>query len=289
MNYTKRECWAQIAPLVDFFLSNCLDFWLGVFMDYTEEQFNKKYNEIYASLIKDKVKKQQKAVIFLGGQPGCGKTNFYSQDNNLNGYIVIDGDSYRCFHPEYENIIEYDFENYVERTQGFVNECIERLISDLSDNGYNLIIEGTLRNPAVPIKTGKLLKQKGYKTDLYIIGVDACTSWESTINRAYVLERLGEVPRLVPIDKYNNIVNALPENVHLIEESALFNTVNIIDRNNKIVYSSNVHIGISASFVLKNMLNLEKWNIHYQSFANDFLETKLSFLNAEVIKKRHGR
>jgi len=258
-------------------------------MDFTKESFEKQYRIIYDVLVKDKVKKQQRAVVFLGGQPGVGKSNFYSQDNNLNGYIVIDGDSYRRYHPDYNDIIKYDFENYVERTQEFANLCIERLISDLSDNGYNLIIEGTLRNPSVPIKTGLMLKEKGYTTDLYIIGVDACISWESTINRADVLNKLGEVPRLVPIDKYNNIVNALPDNVGLIEKSNVFDFINIIDRNNKIVYSSTVHSGITASSVLKNILDLDKWNINFQRYATAFLETKLSFLNEEVKKVKHGR
>lgn len=258
-------------------------------MDYSETEFNGKYKEIYDSLVKDKVKKQQHAVIFLGGQPGVGKSTFYSQDNNLNGYIVIDGDSYRRYHPHYEGIIEYDFENYIERTQSFVNQCIEKLISDLSDEGYNLIIEGTLRDPSVPIKTGLMLKDKGYSTDMYIIGVDACVSWESTINRAVVLDKLGEIPRLVPIDKYNHIVNSLPDNVALIEKTNVFDVINIINRDNKIIYSSNVHSGITASSVMKDVLELDKWNINFQRYAATFLETKLSFLNNEVKKVRHGR
>lgn len=50
-------------------------------------------------------------------------------------------------------------------------------IWNLSQKGYNLIIESTLRNPDVSIKTCYQLKGKGYNPDLVVVACDAETSW----------------------------------------------------------------------------------------------------------------
>ena len=189
--------------------------------EYTNEEFEASYNKIYDMLTKDGAAKQQNCVIFLGGQPGSGKSHIIGE-NDCVDYVKINGDDYRKYHPNFDEITSYDIENMPTRTQEFVNKCIERLIKDLSDEGYNLVIEGTLRNPQVTIDTCQTLKNKGYRTDLIIVAVDAVTSWESTINRAELLKELGQTPRLVPIDKYNYIVNNIVNSVETIDNAGCF-------------------------------------------------------------------
>ncbi len=46
----------------------------------------------------------------------------------------------------------------------------EAIISRLSDQGYNLVIEGTGRTTDVPIQTATMLQSKGYETKY--------TSWQ---------------------------------------------------------------------------------------------------------------
>jgi UDP-N-acetylglucosamine kinase len=196
---------------------------------------------------------------------------------------VINGDKYRSFHPNYENIITYDLENYVERTQGFVNYCIKRLIDELSNEGYNLIIEGTLRDPQVPINTCKLLVNKGYTAQLFVLAVDAEEAWQSTINRADIMISLSETPRLVPIDKYNRIVNNLPDNLKMIEESNLFSSIRLIDRDNATLYPNSK--GEPASEILRKVLNLDRWNAKFEQYADDFVDTKINVLQAQKHKK----
>lgn len=255
--------------------------------DYTPEEFERQYKLIYDSIVKDGVPQKNHAVIFLGGQPGAGKSHFYSNSDDLSGYIVIDGDQYRKYHPRYDNISKYDMENYANRTQQFVNECIERLIEDLSDQGYNLIIEGTLRDPDAPINTCETLVRKGYTADMYVIAVDVKMSWQSTISRANLLLDMGCAPRLVPIDKYNLIVNNLPDNLQKIDDSGYFHSIHVIDRDFNVLYPSKS--GLSAAEVLRTRLNLAEWNQDYEKKADEFLETKIDVLQREVARHRRGR
>lgn len=254
--------------------------------EYTKEEFEESYKRIYESLTKNGISQQNHCVMFLGGQPGTGKSSFVNEDGAFSNYININGDNYRKFHPHYQEIIKYDLENMASRTQSFVNECIERLISELSDDGYNIIIEGTLRNPDVTINTCEALKNKGYTTELYIISADAISSWKTTINRAYLLKDLGKTPRLVPIDKYNYIVNNLPQSVNKIENSGCFDRIHVLDRNNKELYSNSSNY-ISAAKVIEKQLELEKWNEQFPVLADQLIDIKMDLLQGQ--KKRRCR
>jgi UDP-N-acetylglucosamine kinase len=253
---------------------------------FSDEKFEQAYEKVYNSVVRDDVPQKKHSVIFLGGQPGSGKSNFYTQDDNLSNYIVIDGDRYRSYHPDYDDIVKYDIDSYVERTQGFVNECIEHLIEDLSDKGYNLIIEGTLRNPNVPIKTCTYLAAKGYTTELYVMAVDASVSWKSTINRAHIMLGLNETPRLVPIDKYNNIVNSLPDNLEKIEKSGCFDSIIVINRENEILYPKDRMASLRN--VMERELNLKAWNESFQKTSDEFIDEKIEVLQ-ETQRRRRGR
>lgn len=223
---------------------------------FTEEEFQKAFQLIYQDAIAKAVPKEQKCVIFLGGQPGSGKSQFYKQDDSLRNYIVIDGDTYRKYHPNHELIKQQPIQDYAELTQPFVNRCVERMIDRLSDDSYNIIIEGTLRNPDTTINTCNKLKDKGYNTSLYIVAVSAVEAWNSTINRSKLLEEMHEVPREVPFEKYDYIVHNLPSSVDKIEKTKCFDDLYIVDRNYHILYPNHFY---SASEVMEQSLRLGEW------------------------------
>lgn len=252
--------------------------------DYVYEEFEKSYNELYKSLTHNASAGQSHRALFLGGQPGTGKSRIINKNDLPADYIVINGDDYRKFHPNFKEISTYDIENMATRTQEFVNQCIELLIHDLSDEGYNLVIEGTLRDPQVPVSTCKLLKDKGYNTDLVIMATDATVSWQSTIYRAELLKELELPPRLVPIDKYNYIVNNLADNVAAIEKAGCFDYIRVIDRNNKILFPNDR--SISAASVIKEKLNLDKWNEMYKRTADEFLDAKIDIIQSRRKRSR---
>lgn len=255
-------------------------------LDFSEAEFQEAYQMILAEIKREHVPQEKQCVIFLGGQPGAGKSYFYTQDDSLVNYVFINGDKYRKFHPHYAEIIEYDLANMAQLTQYFTNRCVEQLIEDLSDAGYNMIIEGTLRNPAVPIGTCNLLKAKGYETSLYVMAVDALTSWEATINRVKMVQDIGESPRMVPLDKYNYIVNHFAQNVEMIENERCFDSITVINRDNAILYPDSR--AASASEVVAKELQLEKWNEVYPLKSKEFDTAKENVMQQQR-RVRHGR
>lgn len=253
--------------------------------DYTQEQFDKIYDKIYEELTSGYYKQEHRVAYLLGGQPGSGKSTFYTDNNELMGYVVVDGDKFRKYHPNINDIIKNDYENYVERTQHFSNQVVERLIKDLSYHGYNIVIEGTLRDAKYPISTCKTLKEAGYVTNLVIVACDAELSWKSTINRTKILKELGEYPRLVPIDKFNRTIKNIPDSISEIEHAQCFSSIRIIDRDRNILYDNDNER--SPSEIIKNILNIQKWNSNFQQHQNEYYALKMGLLK-EAMNHNHA-
>lgn len=258
--------------------------------------YRKVFQDIISSLTRNEALKKNHAVLFLGGQPGAGKSTFSSMDYNFTDYIVIDGDQYRRYHPDYKSIAENDIDKMAELTQPFVNRVVEDLIVQLSKEGYNLIIEGTLRDASVPIATSRLLKKQGYMTELYVIACDACESWESTVSRAKLMQEIGQTPRIVPIEKYESIVKNLPQSLQAIEESGTMDKIMVINRECKIIWRNDVqetdHYRTPAFRTLEKVLNLSKWDECLENYKNEISSPDLQETDKEECfhrRKRGGR
>jgi len=122
-------------------------------------------------LTRDCLPSSNLVAILLGGQPASGKSNLavIADENNPSvTFLVINGDDYRVYHPDHANLIK-DVERYSEKTQIFSNVFTEKLIEEAIKNRFSVIVEGTMRNPNVPLETAIMFKEAGYRVEAYII------------------------------------------------------------------------------------------------------------------------
>ncbi len=180
-------------------------------------------------------------AILMGGQSGAGKTNL--QDVLLtetnNNAIVINGDLYRRFHPRMNEIIElYGIENMPAYTALWAGQFVEVLIGMLSRLRYNLIIEGTLRTAEVPLKTAKLLTERGYDVVLAVLAVKPEISLASCEVRYKRMQSMGTYPRSVEPEVHNAIVRDLVQNLSVLETNSLFKNTKVYSRSGQLLYSA---------------------------------------------------
>ena len=249
-------------------------------IEYSNEEFLTQYAFIKAYLTRGKSPSNCNNTILINGQPGAGKSNYEKRYIEDTDSIIIDTDEFRRFHPRIDTIKKLDAENYAERTQKFAEAITEKLITELSLENYNLVIEGTLRTYETPIKTCNQLKRNGHKVDLVVIACDACVSWESTIERAKEMITHHKKPRLVPIDKYNYNVMNLVENLKRVKEENCFDSIIIATREGQIVDLK----GREPEEVLNSILNLDKWNKNMAFYEKEYLQSKLLILQQEIKK-----
>lgn len=207
-------------------------------MNYSETEFNKAYSKIIHRICKSKSPVCYPKAYILGGQPGAGKTGL--QRNLMIGnpnIVIINADAYRNSHPRFYEI-QAEFGNLAQRhTQPFINEVVEKLISDLSDMKYNLVVEGTLRTADIPLNTCRMLKGKGYIVELHLISVKKEISYESTLFRYENNLELGMTPRATAKEDHDKVVEAICDNLDIIYNRNVFDDIKLFDRDNNNLYS----------------------------------------------------
>lgn len=208
---------------------------------YSDEDFDKALEQTIELLTFNKTISNAPHAVILGGQSGAGKTTIHrvKMIESKGDYIVIDGDTYRAQHPHFRTLQEKYGVDSVEYTKMFAGKMVEAVIDKLSALKYNLIIEGTLRSATVPIKTATLLKAKGYTVDFCLIATKPELSYLTTQLR--YLEMLVVDPlqaRATPKEHHDGIVKSLVSNINELEQSGLFENIQVYKRNLVQVYNS---------------------------------------------------
>lgn len=226
---------------------------------YTEKEYRDVYKKIKQTLEYQKSKENYPLAALVGGQPGSGKSqlsNFIrSQNENT---IIVDGDFIREFHPHIDAIEKEYGKDYPKLTQPFVNRAVEQLIDEFSKDHYNLIIEGTLRDINIPLKTAEMLDEREYLIELYVVATNKSLSWQSTIARGDEMIANGDIPRYVDQAHHDAIVDSLPKTVKALSENDLFYNVVIMRRDQSIVYDKIETPDLDSEEIMKKELDGER-------------------------------
>ena len=223
---------------------------------FSESDFREAFDKFYKLITDGKCPVNKPTAFLLGGQSGAGKTTIHDIIQKASpNFIVIDGDRYRERHPNFEIIHKIYGNNAANYTQKFSNSIVNALINRLSDEHYNLIVEGTCRTAEVPLNTCRYLKEKGYSVKLAVMCTDKETAWQSTIDRYNEMERLGLLPRAVPRDKFEETVKAIPDNISALYKSGEFDNILLFNRKTECLYNMKKQPQLNPAEIVKRELN----------------------------------
>jgi len=276
-----------------------------LFSNYTKNELEYISKKIEKKIIRNEKVSNNPVCIYLGGQPGCGKS---TKSRNIkksklyDSIIEIGLDNYRTYHPNYleiEYIIKKHWENrqvtendspgndIADFTHKFAGDVTDILINDLSDKGYNLILEWGMRNPENPLNTMKELKEKGYTNKVDFIAVHKNISKEACKIRADSMNNHNHIIRRVPGYFHELCIESLPESCQKIYEKGYIENnyideFNISDRSNNIIW--NLQSNINPKNIYNDYLNDIKLS---NNITNDISLSNYSY-NDEIkgIKSR---
>lgn len=246
--------------------------------EYTSYDFNHIYNRIKNRLTLGVAPASCPVAYILGGQPGAGKTILQNQilENDYN-CIIINADVFREKHPYFSEIQATFGDDSPKYTQPFINSVTEKLIRELSEEKYNLIIEGTLRTAETPINTCKMLKDKGYCVELHIISVRKEISYESTILRYEIAIASGDTPRATAKEHHDLVADSIVKNLDTIYRFNIFDKIKLFTRSGHCIYPNGNDI--SPSIIEKEVL-FGEWNNCELSRLQDII-SKVKQLKSE--------
>ena len=169
----------------------------------------------------------------LGGQPGAGKSSLIQKvKSELKGnVIVINGDDYRKYHPDYAKFQAQGTKDSAPKTQEFAGKMTEAILQKGIKEKYHIVIEGTFRTADTPIKTLKQFRESGYQTKVMIQTCDKALSWESCLERYNkMLEVNPKEVRYTTKEHHDLVCENLATNVEKVCQSGFVDKVEIFKR-----------------------------------------------------------
>lgn len=206
--------------------------------DFTESEFETKKQRLVHALSVGCIPHEHPHAYLIVGQPGAGKTtmaNIFKRTEHEDA-IFISGDDYRKEHPHFKELQEQYGDDSVQHTKEFAGRMTEALIDALSQQGYHLIIEGTLRTVEVPLKTKKLLEHRGYQVSLNVMLVRPEVSYLSTLKRYAQMKAHGGTPRKTPKEHHDAVAKSIVENLSALYLMDAFSEIRMFTREETCIY-----------------------------------------------------
>jgi hypothetical protein len=176
------------------------------------------FEEKKSNLTKNCFSLSNPVAILLGGQPACGKTRLTERaEQNHQGinFLIVNGDNYRQYHPEHDLLLN-NIVNYSENTQIFSNTFTGRMIDEAIKNRYSIIVEGTMRNPDVPMTTAAKFRKAGFKTEAYVIAAPSFFTRVGVYNRYLNELKAKGYGRLADMRSHDAAVDGLVKSVNVL-------------------------------------------------------------------------
>ena len=252
----------------------------------------KAYNKIKKLVTKGKTGVSNPITIVLGGQPGAGKSGIYNlARERFNGNIVeLDCDKFREFHPNADELAKNP-DTYGEKTNPFVSAVVDCMAEELSELGYNMIIESPMKSTNTAFWLHEMLTPKGYSVEAHVMATPKEVSWSGVISRYEEELARGELARIVPKEFHDYVTDHITDALSEIYKSGKMSNIIVMDRAKTIMYDMSKEPNRNPSEQLDKIINQGHITLSVLSkAANDnlelFTENDIEFAN---FLKMYGR
>lgn len=177
-------------------------------------------------------------TVFLGAQPGAGKTRGQSFIRTLydRDILPIVGDDFRQFHLDYEDLIDHRPLSMPDVTAKAAGMWTGMAVRYADDHQVSCIIEGTWRAQATVLNEARLARRFHRGTHAVVLSVPPAMSRLAILARFYHDMEAKGVARWTPPAAHENTVKALDANVPAIAGSGLFDRLTVFDRAGDVLY-----------------------------------------------------
>lgn len=207
-------------------------------------------------------------AIFLGGQPGAGKTKMRELAVDQFSSVVINADDLREYHPLYNTLKLSEPERASFLVNSDVSLWTQRLIHQAADERRNVIIDGTFGSSDQKMLADTLqsFRDKGYVNQLWIIAVPEEFSKLGIYFRNEMQIQHTGSGRLVSMKVHDLNYKNIPENIKMA--MTLVDRVCIFSRSVKREKDQFINNKVDI------MYSLERSNPDFEQSAELFLKIR---------------
>lgn len=223
---------------------------------FSSEQYERAYQKIKNRVTDEISSVQNPTAIVLGGQPGAGKSSLYKEaDIRFRKNIAhIDIDKFREYHPDAAELNKVP-ETYGQNTNEFAGAVVDRLIDELGEKRFNMIIESSMKSPNAAFQNYDLLNPRGYKLEAQVMATPKEISWQSVQDRYEKEKQEGKLARTVPKDFHDYVVENIANSLDMIYQSNKMNDIIIYNRDMEVVYQMTETPQINPSILLDSIIH----------------------------------
>lgn len=186
-------------------------------------------------------------LVFLGGQPGAGKTALLTSSQTelekQGPTIRIVGDDLRAYHPAFSSLQAADAETASRQTQIDAGRWTEKLLAAATERGVHVVFETTMRTPDNVTRVVEMAKDEGYRVEARVVAVNPRVSWQGCLYRFEEMHHAGEAARVPPRNVHDAAVTGLAASLERIERDQLVDRVVIRLRSGATVYDNEIADG----------------------------------------------
>lgn len=202
---------------------------------------------IVPALFADAKPSREPLAVLFGGQPGAGKSAVIAaaadELQRRGGAVVINGDEFRAHHPRFAQLLRSDDRTaafYTDRDSG---RWVEKSIDHARQRGYNVIVEGTMRNPDTVAQTLSDFRAAGYETDARALAVNSRLSELGILLRYESQRAVRGHGRATTEAAHAAGYEGVPRTLARIEDGRLADRVQVVRRSGEVVYQNELRGG----------------------------------------------
>lgn len=219
-------------------------------MNNVEEIFRSK---VQPDLFAGVVSQEKPTLVFVGAPPASGKTqaNLYIKKTYITNGVVIEGDSFRQRHPDYERLVAYNCIEMPGKTAKFSGQIVRLALDVAKENRYSIILEGTFRNTAMVMETANEFHEAGYTLRVATIATppEVCAL---EAEERFLLKERG---RWTPYDAQQHAWEGFPTTLDALNSNDQIASFDIFTRKGKVPFDRHM----PPSQVVADLIN-SYWN-----------------------------
>ena len=203
-------------------------------------------NKIAARYLPRSKPQEQPTAVITGGQPGSGKSSLTALAVNQfrdSGYVLVDADKLRPFHPDYRRLMRTDDRNAANLTHADCGPWANRLLRDGVEGRRNIIIDQTSRDPEALAKMTVGLRQAGYRVELHVMAVAAAVSEQRIHERYEGQKEASGFGRFSTKDKHDEAYAGVHATVGAAERGNLVDRLVLYDKSAQPIYENRLENG----------------------------------------------
>lgn len=186
-------------------------------------------------------------LVIVGAQPGAGKSREISRVRSQHPEATkVIGDDLRVFHPDYRRLLRSDPLRMPEVTAKASGAWVEMSIAYLRERRRSVILETTMRQPAVVEGTVRAFREAGYRIEVRALAVPLEVSRLGTVSRYFEAVREHGSGRWTPSQAHEDASGRMLDTLGKIIGDGLVDHVVVADRGGRILHDRDVDARATA-------------------------------------------